>query len=255
MTIDAHKMLDTHFIVRLLGTGLTLCFLLVGCRSTAHSKDDPKLTPLMNAAAQNDLPRVRKLLAHGAVVGEHTRDGRSALYEAIERTDLNADNLPVVDALLKAGADPNEVEFSSSSALSISLTRDYANPAVTIRLLQAGAHVPLDCPAGNSEDSLLALATMDSSVEVMRQLIAGGSPLNCRYRGASALYWAALNGQHDRVALLLNSGADPRQQDGQGHSILDITQTTNPDSRVQADFARTRQLLAGKLASAAIKAQ
>jgi ankyrin repeat protein len=77
----------------------------------------------------------------------------------------------------------------------------------------------------------------------MRALIAKGSPVNCQFRGASALYWAALNGQNDRVALLLQSGADPRQQDGEGHSILGIATTTNPDSRVQADFAKTRQLL------------
>ncbi len=203
-------MFDTHFKVRLLGTGLALCCLLVACRSSFQHKDDPELTPLMNAAAQNDLPRVRDLLAHGASVGERTKDGRTALYEAIER-DLNAENLPIVDALLRAGADPNEVEFSRSNPLSVSLTRDYANPAVTIRLLQAGAYVPRDCPAGDSEDSLLSLATMDSSIEVMRELLARGAPVNCQFRGASALYWAALNKQSDRMALLLQSGADPRQ--------------------------------------------
>ena len=231
-------MLDMHSRLRFLGTGLTFCGLLVACRSNSHPKDDPGLTPLMNAAAQNSLPRVRELLTHGADVAERTKDGRTALYEAIERTDLNANNLPVVDALLKAGADPNETEFSSSNALSMSLTRDYANPAVTIRLLEAGAHVPWDCPAGNSEDSLLALATMDSSVEVMRQLIARGSQVNCQFRGASALYWAALNGQDDRVALLLDSGADPRQKDGVGHTILDTAQTTNRDPRVQTTSRR-----------------
>jgi len=203
----------------------------------------------MNADAQNDLQRVRELLARGANVAERTKDGRTALYEAIERTDLNADNLPIVDALLKAGADPNEVEFTTSNALSVSLTRDYANPSVTIRLLQAGAHVPHDCPAGDSEDSLLSLATMDSSIEVMRELIARGSPVNCRYRGASALYWAALNGQYDRVELLLQSGADPRQQYDGGHTIVDVATTTNRESRVQKQFAKTRQLLEAALKS------
>jgi ankyrin repeat protein len=246
-----------HSRVQFLGIGLTFCCLLAACRSDAHPvrKYDPSLTPLMNAAAQNDLPRVRELLAHGANVAERTRDGRTVLYEAIERTDLNADNLPIVDALLKAGADPNEVEIFGLNALSVSLTRDYANPSVTLRLLQAGAHVPRDCPAGNSEDSLLSLATMDSSVEVMRELIARGSPVDCQFRGASALYWAALNGQYDRVALLLRSGADPRQQVGEGHAILDVTNSTNPDSRVQGDFAKTRQLLEDAIKSSEVKAR
>jgi len=232
---------------------VVLAFLcvLVGCHYSAKQvyKDDPGLTPLMNATAHNDLPRVRELLAHGANVAERTSDGKTALYEAIERTDLNADNAPIVDALLRAGANPNEVEFFASSALSVSITRDYANPSVTLRLLQAGAHVPRDCPAENSEDSLLSLATMESSTEVMRELIARGSPVNCLFRGESALYWAALNGQADRVELLLKSGADPRLQDGNGHTILDAATTTNPESRVQADFAKTRKLLEEALKS------
>ena len=212
-----------------------IVLLCSGCHSrAAHSyKDDPKLTPLMNAARYNDLPRVRTLLAEGADVKARTVQGETALYEAIYRADQNADNLPVVDALLKAGADPNEKEFPTPLILSLDI---YGNPSVTLRLLQAGADVPHECPTQNSEDSLLSLATMDSSTEVMRELIAKGSPVNCQFRGATALYWASLNGQSDRVALLLKSGADPRQQD------MDAAKTSSSDSRVQGDFAKTRQL-------------
>jgi ankyrin repeat protein len=164
-------------------------------------------------------------------------EGATALYEAIERSDLKDDNLPIVDALLQAGADPNELEFSTSNPLSVSLSRDYANPSVTLRLLRAGAHVSHECPPQNSEDSSVSMATMESSTEVMRELIARGSPVNCQFKGASALYWAALNGEYDRVDLLLRSGAESRQQD------LDAANTTNSDSRVQSDFAKTRELL------------
>lgn len=219
---------------------LSLVVLLCsGCRSDTnpHYKDDPKLTPLMNAAAHNDLPRVRILLAQGANVKETTAGGQTALYEAIERTDLNVDNVPIVDALLEAGADTNEAEFLTSHPLNVSLTRDYANPSVTLRLLQRGAHVPQECPPQNAEDSLVSLATQESSIDVIRELIVRGSPVNCQFRGETALYWAALNGQYDRVELLLDSGADPHQLD------LDASSTTNPDSRVQGDFAKTRQLL------------
>lgn len=221
------------------------------CHSNAahRYKDDPQLTPLMNAARHDDLLRVRELLAHGADVKARTAQGATALYEAIERPDPNADNLPVVDALLKAGSDPNEVEFSTSNPLIISLTRDYANPLVTLRLLQAGAHVPHECPPHNAEDSLVSLATMDSSTDVIRELIVRGGPVNCQYRGASALYWAAINGEYDRVDLLLRSGAEPRQQD------LDATHYSGTDPHVQSNFAKTHDLLSKALESKEPKAR
>jgi ankyrin repeat protein len=208
-------------------------------------KDDPRLTPLMNAARQNNLARVRTLLTNGVDVKAKTVDGETALYEAIERLDLKADNLPVVDALLNAGADPNETETYGLSALIISLTREYANPAVTMRLLQAGASVPRDCGEG---DSLVSLATQESSLEVMRALIERGAPVNCSYRGASALFLAAINGQTDRVQLLLQSGANPTIR-VDGKTLLEAATCTNPDRRVQADFEQTRRIIKAALES------
>lgn len=127
----------------------------------------------------------------------------------------------------------------------MSLTRDYANPAVTLRLLEAGAKVPKACP--QTDASLLALATMDSSAEVMRQLIARGSPVDCSHGGQTALYWAAINGQNDKVALLLEHGADQRRIVN-GRTILEMTQTTNPEARVRESFAKTRRVLEENLA-------
>lgn len=229
------------------GSSVIVLFLPLECG--APLQNDPQLTPLMNAAKHDDLPRVRELLEHGADLKARTAQGATALYEAIERPNPNADNLPVVDALLKAGADPNEVEFSTSNPLIVSLTRDYANPLVTLRLLEAGAHVPNECPPHNSEDSLVSLATMDSSTDVIRELIARGGPVNCQYRGASALYWAAINGQYDRVDLLLKNGAEVRQED------LDAAHYSGTDSRVQSNFAKTHDLLSKALESKEQKAR
>ena len=240
---DCHEVW-VMFSGKLLLISLTV---LLCCGSLSHAsrryKEDSRLTPLMNAARHNDLARVRILLANGADVKARTAQGETALYEAIERIDLKSDNLPTVDVLLKAGADPNETEIYGLSALSISLTRDYANPAVTMRLLRAGATVPRDCGNG---DSLVSLATQESSPEVMRALIQRGAPVNCRYRGASALYWAAINGQTDKVQLLLQSGADATIQID-GKALLDAATCTNPDRRVQADFEKTRQLIRAAL--------
>jgi len=62
----------------------------------------------MNPARHNDLTTVRTLMADGAGMKATTAQGQTDLYEAIERTDPQADNLLIVDTLLRAGADPDE---------------------------------------------------------------------------------------------------------------------------------------------------
>ena len=127
---------------------IILALLCCACAQSKYKyRAEPSLTPLMKAAAHKDLARVRELLTRGANVNQKTAAGETALYEAIERHSPYENHLPIVDALLGAGADPNEQEIFDASAFSISLTRQYANSSVTLRLLEAGARVP-ECGEG-----------------------------------------------------------------------------------------------------------
>jgi ankyrin repeat protein len=220
----------------------------LGAMAQLPSKEP--LTPLMKASAKADLPEVLHLLGTGVDARQRTTDGETALYEAIEWRHPEADNLPIVEALVRAGADPNETEIFGLSALEVSLTRDHMNPEVTLLLLRAGARVPSDCPKSGS---LISLATQDSSLEVISALIARRAPVNCQSEhGQTALHWAALNGQADRVALLLKSGADVRLRNSEGKTPLDVAKTTNPDKRVQALFASTRAELIDAVTSTSV---
>ena len=202
---------------------------------------DANLTPLMLAARINDISRVRNLIAHGANVNERAKTGETALYEAIEWLDTKHDNLPLVDLLLKAGANPNEPSIFNATPLDLSLTRDHSNPSVTLRLLQAGSLVPKGC---DGQDGLVSLATQDSSVEVIAALISAGASPNCKNpTGMTPLHWASLNGQADRIKVLLRGGADPTLRNQDGKTPLDLAITTNSEKRVQRDFAETRALL------------
>jgi ankyrin repeat protein len=199
------------------------------------------LTPLMIASQKNDLSKVRELLAYGAQVNERTDSGETALYEAIEWPDPKHDNLPIVDALLQGGADPNEPSILNATPLDLSLTRDHANPAVTLRLLRAGSKVPKGC---NGEDGSLSLATQDSSLEVMSALLSAGESPDCQNEyGMTALHWAAINGQADRVRILIDGGAQRNLRNRDGKTPLDLANTTNPDKRVRDEFSKTRALL------------
>lgn len=199
------------------------------------------LTPLMLAARENNLNKVRDLLAHGAHVNERTTTGETALYEAIEWLNTKHDNLPTVDLLLRSGADPNQRSIYNATPLELSLTRDHINPAVTLRLLRAGSTVPQEC---DGQDGVVSLATQDSSTEVISALIAAGASPNCQNPyGMTPLHWAAINGQFDRAQALLEGGANPNLRNREGKTPLELATTTNPDKRVQADFAKTRALL------------
>jgi ankyrin repeat protein len=229
-----------------------LC-LFIACAALHAGQGDkkPELTPLMTAAANDDLQAVRQLIAKGANVRQRTKTGETALYEAIERRNLAKDNLPIVDALLKAGADPNEVEVFDTKALVVSLTREYGNPEVTLLLLRSGARVPLSCEDG---DPVVALATMSSSVEVLKALLAVGAPADCPgIHGQTALHFGAMNGDTDRVAVLLQYGANPNQRDDDGRSPLDDATTTSFDDTVQARFQKTRELMNAALSKATEK--
>jgi ankyrin repeat protein len=235
-----------HFSIAMLG-------LFLACAAMRASDGDkkPDLTPLMTAAANDDLQAVRQLIAKGANVRQRTKSGETALYEAIERRKLAKDNLPIVDALLKAGADPNEVEVFDTSALVVSLTREYGNPEVTLLLLRSGARVPFTCEDG---DPVVALATMSSSVEVLKALLGVGAPVDCPgIHGQTALHRAAMKGDADRVAILLEYGASPYQRDSDGRTPLDVATTTSLDDSVQARFEKTRELMNPALRKAAEK--
>ncbi len=218
-----------------------LLSLFVACAVTHASDKKTELTPLMSAAASSDLNTIQDLIAKGANVRERTKIGETALYEAIDRHNPDQDNLPIVAALLKAGADPNEVEIFSTSALVSSLTAEYGNPDVTLLLIRSGARVPLSCEDG---DSVVALATMSSSLEVMRALLGVGAPADCPgLHNQTALHKAVLSAQADRVTLLLQYGASPWRRDADGVSPLDETITDSPDEFVQAQFEKIRELL------------
>jgi ankyrin repeat protein len=90
----------------------------------------------------------------------------------------------------------------------------------------------------------LIIATTESSLDVVKALLEKGANPNAKgLHGETALNYAAMNAMIDRAKLLLEHGADPNIRDSAGKSSYDLAYTTNPDSRVQANFQKMRSLL------------
>src|SRR5262245_45137564 len=126
-------------------------------------------TPIMYAAANDDLELVRALIKAGANVNLKNRFGTSALTEA-----AIIGSAPVIDALLKAGADPNTKNPEGETALMAVARSGKLEPAK--RLLDAGADVNAKEVWGGQ--SALMWAAAQSQAEMVKLLASRGADVN-----------------------------------------------------------------------------
>jgi len=159
------------------------------------------LTVLMLASAHGLPDIVQQLLDAGADVHRVDEQQRSALHCAA-LYGFNADNserlAKLFDALLRAGADPNQA----------------AAEGLTPLLLLLGGQLKKSAKSCYEPVLLVAL----------ERLLAAKVNLNatCGRHGLSALHLAALNGLPKLAKRLLQAGADPQALDSRGRSPRQI---------------------------------
>ena len=159
---------------------------------------------IVDAAKKNDAAAVRAALEQGADVNAHSSDGTSALHWAVYN-----DNADLVARLIEAGADVNpRNDYDSTPLGEAAVTGD---AEVVRKLVAAGADV--NAPGPDGETPLMVLAR-GNGLDAARILIEHGADVKARekWRGQTALIWAAAEGQSGMIKLLLEHGADPNVQ-------------------------------------------
>jgi ankyrin repeat protein len=221
---------------------MALIFSVIGCKNeSASANPRTGAKTLMEAAGNHNLQEAQAFIAHGADVNQQDVNGVSVLYRAIECPGGPCDTLPLVKALIEAGAKLNGNGFSGNP-LGWSVSRDYPQPKVALELIRDGANAD-DGESGG--DSSLMVAATDSSYEVMRALLEhGANPNRQNSHGQTALCFAAMNGLADRVSLLLRFGARTDIGCGDGKDPVAEATTTNPAKDVQKKFEETRRVFA-----------
>jgi hypothetical protein len=205
---------------------LSLLSVLTILPAPAHPQSSRKgVTTLMKAAADANLVSVEEELRRGADVNVSDADGYTALHYGARCGDVR-----VVRALLNAGANVNARTRQGVTPLMSSIDMMCGKPEVTLMLIRARAKVNATDSDGNTA---LQIATTESSVEVMKELLKRGADPNSlsNATGERPLHVASLNGLSDRVALLLTFGADVKLRNARGETALEVSNPKHPEVR------------------------
>lgn len=158
-------------------------------------------TALVDAVKNQDADAVRILLKQHVDVNAPEADGTTALHWAAHWGDL-----ATVDALLSDGASAIAINRYGATPLSEAV-RIGSGPLIE-KLLKAGAD-PNTLVTAQAE-TVLMKASRDGNVDAVKVLLEHGAEVNVKenFRGQTAVMWAAAEGHAAIVSLLAAHGAD-----------------------------------------------
>src|SRR5688572_27023099 len=175
---------------------LLIAVLLTGAASRSFE------SPIADAAMKGDKTLVLALLKKGADVNAPQGDGMTALHWAATNNQLD-----LVDALVKAKANPNAVTRNGAYT-PLHMASKEGHAAIVRRLLKAGANPKALTTTGDV--SALHFAAGAGSADAVAALLDQGADVNARETvwGQTPLMFAAAYNRLDAVKVLLKRGAD-----------------------------------------------
>jgi ankyrin repeat protein len=154
-----------------------------------------------DAAAKGDRNAVRSLIQRKVDVNAPQVDGTTALHWAVR-----ADDLELADLLIAAGANVSAASREGVTALQLAAINGSA--PMLQKLLKAGAdpNAPLD----QFGDTALMMASRTGKPDALRVLLETGAKVNVAetWGGTTPLMWAAAEHHAAAVKVLLDAGAD-----------------------------------------------
>ncbi|MFC3651651.1 ankyrin repeat domain-containing protein [Dyella humi] len=160
--------------------------------------DERERTPLHLAAANGQLPVLQALLMRGCDPNTRDTSGRMPLFAALEH---GADALPLVRALVAHGADAETMDANGETPLGLALEHPQLERWLDWNDWQRPRR-PLRA------DDLIHAATLGADTAVHRLLELGFAVDTRDAQGATALLHACGAGHRDVAATLIDAGAD-----------------------------------------------
>jgi len=203
-------------------TGL-LCLLVIAISAYAQADEnsDNFAQELIQAADESQaIDHTKSLLernlAHNIPIDWQNESGYTALHYAVLRK-----NVPLVQLLLEAGANPNKLNRFGFTPFMYSFD-DTKNIAIVQLLLDHGANVNQRVGRSGSTPFIYLIGRGRPSPEVIMLLINAGANVNVQMDdGSTPLHEAAAYGNRQVAEILIANGADPMHKTNKGQTPAD----------------------------------
>ncbi|PYI12564.1 proteasome regulatory particle subunit [Aspergillus sclerotiicarbonarius CBS 121057] len=190
----------------------------------ANVKDDDERLPIHWAVAYNRLPIV-ELLISNKHFDPDVEDGSGWTPLMIAASLKNAEGDPIIDLLLKKGAD-NALHFATSKA-NLSTVHTLIANKCSARVKDKRGQLPLHRAAAIGSTPIIKVLLED-----------GKSPVNATdMDGLTALHHAVSEGHGDAAITLLKAGAEADKRDSNGVLAIDMA----PDNKVRSYILQTAE--------------
>ncbi|KAL3431403.1 ankyrin repeat-containing domain protein [Aspergillus tetrazonus] len=191
----------------------------------ATTKDDDDRLPIHWAVAYNHLPIV-ELLVSTKDFDPDVEDGSCWTPLMIAASLKNAEGDPILELLLRKGADVNAKSITGQNALHFATSK--ANISTVRTLLENKCSARVKDKRGQL--ALHRAAAIGSTPIIQLLLKEGRSPVNATDNdGLTALHHAISEGHGDAALTLLKAGAEADKKDASGMLAIDMA----PDKKVR----------------------
>lgn len=214
-------------------------------KSASHTK--PTKQDLIRAVHNQDVEEVKTILKGGIKPDINTyADGDPSNKTAANSSTLLIDaimknNVPIVKALLDAGADPNFTgDHSFNPPLWVAVENGKSKEIIKM-LINAGAK---DMDVTVQEESLLTAAVGQRQTDVVQLLLDNGADPDLspdELSGTTPLIMAAGSGDYDICKLLLKAGADPLRKDADGNVAYYYAMKNKHESIMELIYQNTEE--------------
>ena len=222
------------FLIIAFMLNITSCKIKIGGENIDQVYKDKNIVKLVEAATVGNKDEIQKLAANNVDVNAYGSNGLTPLFWA-----LHAKNIQGVNALLKAGADPN-LKAKSVNLTPMTLVSGGNEPELLALILKYGGN-----PNGNKDtafqDMPLTLAASQGRLINVEMLMKAGGNINAHDRyGDSIVTNAAAMAQFEVVHRLLELGYN--------YNLSELAKRVNgieviPDSKADKWKARVLELL------------